>query len=140
MLRTDVPGCDVIYSSRLLRAVHSYWLSILCLCFCLVWWLCRGVVCVFSWCVMAAWGAVCIFSVQWLHRVLCVCLPGVIAARVIVWLSPHPLTWCLLAGSYVYLFLSVMVVLIALLMMDISSDYLSTGSWGKNCSKINKRF
>lgn len=40
--------------------------------------------CVFSRCVMAAQGAVCIFSVQWLHRVLYVCLPGVIAAHVIV--------------------------------------------------------
>lgn len=31
MLRTDVPGCGVIYSIRLLGALYSYWLNILCL-------------------------------------------------------------------------------------------------------------
>lgn len=31
MLRTDVPGCGVIYSIRLLGAVYSYWCNIFCL-------------------------------------------------------------------------------------------------------------
>lgn len=42
---------------------------------------------------------------------------------------------CLLAGTYVHLFLSAMVVFVVVIMMDISSNYLSTGSWGKTAIK-----
>lgn len=73
---------------------------------------------------MATQGVVCVFA--WSYSCMCYC----------VTLSP---IWCLLAGSCVYIFPSVMVALVALLMMDISSNYLSAGSWGKKCSKINKQ-
>lgn len=75
---------------------------------------------------MATQGVVCVFA--WSYSCTCYCVT-----------PPSASTQCLLAGSYVYLFPSVMAALVALLMMDISSNYLSTGSWGKNCSKINKQ-
>lgn len=73
---------------------------------------------------MATQGVVCVFA--WSYSCTCYC----------VTLSP---IWCLLAGSYVYLFLSAMVALIAVLMMDILAIIYLQGPGEKNCSKINKQ-
>lgn len=72
--------------------------------------------CVYFLSAMVTQGVVCVFAWSYSCTCYCVTLPPI---------------WCLLAESYVYLFLSAMVARIAVLMMDISSNYLSTGSWGK---------
>lgn len=75
---------------------------------------------------MATQGVVCVFA--WSYSCTCYCVP----------LLPRS-DACLQGRSSVYLFPSAVVALVALLMMDISSNYLSTGSQGKKCSKINKQ-
>lgn len=72
---------------------------------------------------MATQGVVCVFA--WSYSCTCYCV------------TP-PFGACLQGPECVF-FPSLMVALIALLMMDISSNYLSAGSWGKKCSKINKQ-
>lgn len=81
--------------------------------------------CVYFLSAMATQGAVsvcvcvCTRMFAWSYSCTCCCVTLLLPI------------WCLLAGSYVHLFLSAMVAFIAVLMMDISSNYLSTGSWGK---------
>lgn len=87
-----------------------------CVCICLMCDGCTGG-CVYFLSAMATQGVVCLFA--WSYSCMCYCVTLFLPI------------WGLLTGSYVYLFLSAMVAFVAVLMMDISSNYLSTGSWGK---------
>lgn len=95
-------------------------IGVSCVCFPDVWWLQRGL-CVFSPCNGYTGCWVCVLA--WSYSCICYCVTLLLAI------------WCLLTGTYVHLFLSAMVAFVAVIMMGISSSYLSTGSWGKTAIK-----